>query len=147
MNLICGGRGLLGSLHLSQLGIRIFPPSRDAVRVIKIPHRTSIDPPLADFTPSAVCDAAVRRASLYDSMVFILPERFVKLLGQRSALTILCGGASHDGEEDTHSYDQHKEGSVRGERGREYQHGPFRHEDCVQFTISARFSSTSAQRV
>jgi hypothetical protein len=49
-------------------------------------------------------------------MVFILPEPFVKLLGQRSALTILSRGASHDGEEDTHSYDQQKQGSVRGER-------------------------------
>src|SRR5262245_7051468 len=114
MSLICSGCWILDSLHLSQLAIRILPTSRDAVRVVKIPHRISIDPPLADFAPSALRHATLRRASLYNPSVFILPEPFVKLIGKRPALTILCRGASHDGYEDTHSYDQHREGSVRG---------------------------------
>src|SRR5262249_21876689 len=116
MNMICSGCWVLGSLHLSQLAIHIFPTSRNAVRVVKIPHRIATDLPLADFAPSTLRDAAVRRASLDDPSVFILPEPFVKLLGQRPALTILCRGASYDGCEDTHSDDQHREGSVRGSR-------------------------------
>src|SRR5262245_44661491 len=117
MKLICSGWWLLSTLQLSQLGIRIFPPSSDAVRVVQIPHRTSVDLPLAAFTPSARCDAAVRQAPLYDPMVFILPEPFVELLGQRPALTILCRGASHDGDEDSQPYAHHREGSV-GEKRR-----------------------------
>src|SRR5678815_1080980 len=112
MNLICSAWWLLGSLHLSQLGIRIFPPSRDAVRVVKIPHRTSIDPPLADCTASPLCDAAVRLASLDDPMVFILPEPFVKLRGQRPALTIWCRAAYLYGGENTLSYVGHGVGVV-----------------------------------
>src|SRR4029453_3209455 len=140
MKLICSSWRLLGSLHLSQSGIRIFPPVRDAVLVVQIPHRTSIDPPLADFAPSALCDAAVRRASLYDPMVFILPKPLVKLLGQRSALTILGRDACHDGEKETRSDDQQRGGAVTGERR-------WCHDDCVLFTVSARFSSSSVQRV
>src|SRR6478672_1090382 len=114
MYMICSGCWVLGSLHLSQLAIHILPRSRNAFRVVKIPHRIASALPLTDFAPSTLRDAAVRRASLDDPSVFILPEPFVKLLGQRPALTILCRGASHDGYEDPHSYDQHRAGSVRG---------------------------------
>lgn len=73
-----------------------------------------MDPPLADFTPSGLRDAAVRQTSLYDPMIFILAEPSVKLLGQRPTITILRRGASHDGDENSRSEDQREGGLVTG---------------------------------
>ena len=63
MNMICSGCWVLGSLHLSQLAIHIFPTSRNAFRVVKIPHHIAIDLPLDEvggYTMQIALDDQVR---------------------------------------------------------------------------------------